>query len=121
MELLKQLVDVRSAAGDEGRMKEFILDYIKNEQSNWKVQPKLIDGRGFQDCLILIFGEPSTAIYAHMDSIGFTTRYDNQLVPIGGPEAKTGYVLVGKDSLGPIECKMKVDEDHNLFYAVREH
>jgi putative aminopeptidase FrvX len=66
--------------------------------------------------VMLVFGKPNTAIFAHMDSIGFTVRYENQLVPIGGPDVETGYSLVGKDSLGPIFCKLVVDEDHHLFY-----
>jgi len=44
-----------------------------------------------------------------MDSIGFTVRYDNRLVPIGGPEAETGFELVGSDSKGMIETKMIAD------------
>jgi putative aminopeptidase FrvX len=42
-----------------------------------------------------------------MDTIGFTVRYEDQLVPIGGVEAKLGIRLVGKDSLGLIDCKIK--------------
>ena len=49
-----------------------------------------------------------------MDSIGFTVRYEDQLVPIGSPETKTGSRLVGADSLGPIECELVVDE-HNMI------
>ncbi|MEM7382095.1 MAG: transporter substrate-binding domain-containing protein, partial [Bacteroidota bacterium] len=57
-------------------------------------------------CIILIFGEPRTAIYAHMDSVGYTVGYDNALIRIGGPKAKEGSILVGKDSLGEIEGKL---------------
>lgn len=110
MELLKQLVDVRSAAGDEGALKDFILDYVKREQVNWKVQPKVVEGRGFQDCLILVFGEPRTAIYAHMDSIGFTVGYDAELIKIGGPRAIDGMQLVGSDSKGEIETELMLIE-----------
>ncbi|MEJ6776971.1 MAG: aminopeptidase [Crocinitomicaceae bacterium] len=110
MELLKQLVDVRSASGDEFRMKEFLLDYIKKEQSNWKVEPVIIEGRGFQDCLILVFGKPRTAIYAHMDSIGFSVGYDSELIKIGGPRAIDGIQLVGSDSKGEIETELMLIE-----------
>ncbi|GAB3228021.1 hypothetical protein GCM10027346_12060 [Hymenobacter seoulensis] len=46
-----------------------------------------------------------------MDSIGFTVRYGKQLVRIGGPDAETGYHLVGHDSGGDIECTLLVDEE----------
>ena len=83
-QLLKEMCSVRAASGDEAPMKEFLLNYIKENQSNWRVQPKIIEGEDFQDCLILVFGQPKTAIYAHIDSIGFTVGYDHELIKIGG-------------------------------------
>ncbi len=111
MKLLKQLVEVRSAASDEGKMKDFILKYVKANQSQWKVQPTVIEGRGFQDCVILVFGKPTTAIYAHMDSIGFSTGYDKELIKVGGPQIIDGTQLVGSDSKGEIETELMVIED----------
>jgi len=69
-----------------------------------------------QDCLVLKFGKPRTAIFAHIDSIGFTVRYQNQLLPIGSPDADSGTLLIGKDSLGPIECELEFDNDRHAFY-----
>lgn len=113
--LLKTLCGIFAPSGNESAMTEFLIDYVRTNQGTWKVKPELISGPEFQDCLILKFGQPRTAIFAHLDSIGFTVRYENQLVPIGGPEAETGYKLVGHDSMGPIECKLK-EEDGHLFY-----
>lgn len=110
MELLKELIEVRSASGDEGPMKEFILDYVRKSQKDWAVQPKIVEGRGFQDCVILVFGEPTTAIYAHMDSIGFSTGYDKELIKVGGPRIIDGIQLVGSDSQGEIETELMVIE-----------
>lgn len=116
MKLLKDLCEVHAPSGNESAMKSFILDYVKNNQKNWVSMPEVVHGEDFQDCIILKFGQPRTAVFAHMDSIGFTVRYENQLVPIGGPQAEAGYILSGEDSLGPIECELKVDEDHKLTY-----
>ncbi|MTI40299.1 M20/M25/M40 family metallo-hydrolase [Fulvivirga lutimaris] len=116
MKLLKDLCAVHAPSGNEFAMKLFILDYIKNNEKSWNQTPQVIHGEDFQDCIILKFGKPRTAVFAHMDSIGFTVRYENQLVPIGGPQAETGYILTGEDSLGPIECELEVDEDHKLTY-----
>ena len=79
-------------------MKEFLLDYISAQKYRWKVMPKVVYGPELQDVVIMIFGKPRTAILAHIDTIGFTVRYANQLVPIGGPEAKWGFELTGEDS-----------------------
>ena len=114
MELLKQLIEIRGASGDEGQIKEFILDYINKEQSNWMVQPKVFHGKGFQDAIVLIFGDqPSTAIFAHIDTIGFTVGYKNNLIKIGGPRTIDGTELVGSDSQGEIDAELMVIEEEN--------
>jgi len=114
--LLKSLCGVFAPSANEGLMKEFILDYINKNQKGWLAKPEVIQGEEFQDCVMLRFGKPRTAIFAHLDSIGFTVRYQNQLVPIGGPDTESGYKLIGRDSLGEIECTLKVDEDHRISY-----
>ena len=114
--LLKQLCEIHAPSGEEENMTHFLIDYVKKNKSKWKVQPEMIYGNEWQDCLVLVFGKPRAAVFAHIDSIGFTVRYENQLVPIGGPETKDGYKLVGQDSLGPIACKLKVNEENQIFY-----
>lgn len=115
-QLLKQLCEIHAPSGQEGLVKEFLLQYIKKESKNWKYKPQIIQGEEFQDCLILKFGKPRTAIFAHMDSVGFTVRYFNQLLSIGSPDAETETKLVGKDSRGEIECELEFDKDNHAFY-----
>jgi len=120
MELLKKLTEIRSAASDEGPMRDFLVDYVKLNSPNWKVQPELVYGKGFQDCLILVFGEPRTAIYAHTDSIGFSVGYGKELIKVGGPRTIDGMQLVGRDSQGEIETELIVietEEDKNIQYV----
>jgi putative aminopeptidase FrvX len=114
--LLRELCEVRASSGNEAPMKEYLLRYIKKEKKNWKVQPQIIQGEEFQDCFILQFGKPRTAIFAHMDTVGFTVRYFNQLLSIGSPDAEAGTKLVGEDSLGEIECELEYDKDNHAFY-----
>jgi len=116
MKLLQQLCKIQAPSGNEIRMKEFLLSYIKKEMKKWKVKPEIFHGDEFQDCIILKFGKPRTAIFAHMDSIGFTVRYFNQLLPIGSPDAEMGTKLVGEDSLGAIECELEFDKENHAFY-----
>ena len=97
-------------------MKEFLLKYIRKEKKKWSVQPEIYEGEDFQDCIVLKFGKPRTAIFAHMDSIGFTVRYFNQLLPIGSPDAEMGAKLVGSDSMGQIECELEYDKENHAFY-----
>ena len=114
MELLKQMCEVHAPSGEESTMKNFILKHIEINKNNWKVQPILHYGKGLQDNLILVFGKPNTAIFAHLDSIGFTVKYNNEIVKIGGPVSSEGIVLIGKDSLGNIEGKI-VKKENKIF------
>ena len=115
MKLLEELVAIRGASGDESRIRDFLIDYIQSNQDNWKVKPKLVYGDGFQDALILEFGKPTTAIFAHMDTIGFNVAYDNRLIKIGGPRAIDGMQLVGSDSQGEIETELMIIENEDDF------
>lgn len=111
MKLLKEMCSIHAPSGNEVGMTKFLLDYIKKHQKDWKVKPKIYSGDGFQDCIVLVFGKPKTAIFAHIDSIGFTVRYGKELMKIGGPRTVDGFELVGEDSKGKIETKLKVVTD----------
>ncbi|MCS5664084.1 MAG: aminopeptidase [Flavobacteriales bacterium] len=110
--LLKDLQAIHAPAGNEAPLRDFVIDYVEKNKANWKVQPDLVYGDGFQDCLILRFGNPRTAIFAHMDSIGFTVRYGKELIKLGGPRLISGTQLVGEDSKGAIETELVVNEDN---------
>ncbi|MBP7808063.1 MAG: M20/M25/M40 family metallo-hydrolase [Bacteroidia bacterium] len=105
------MCSIHAPSGNELPMKDFVLNYIQKHKKNWKHKPKIIHGKGFQDCIILIFGKPRTAVFAHLDSIGFTVRYGKQLVKIGGPVTDNGISLVGIDSKGKAEVKLKSTKD----------
>jgi putative aminopeptidase FrvX len=110
MQLLKQLCSIHSPSGEEFRIKEYLLHYIHQNIQNWKVKPQILFGDEFQDNIILVFGEPRTMVFAHMDSVGFNVRYGKELIKIGGPFVENNIKLVGKDSKGDIECTLKVDK-----------
>lgn len=116
MELLKQLCAIRAVSGDERAMTDVVLKYIGETEKNWKVRPKIIHGDEFHENIILVFGKkPRTAIFAHLDNIGFTVRYGKQLVKVGGPVIENKIKLVGSDSQGEIECKLKVSKKNQSF------
>lgn len=119
MNLLKELCAIHAPSGSEWPITEFILSYIKKNQKNWNKKPKIFSGDGFQDSIVLVFGKPTTAVFAHIDSIGFTARYGNQLVKIGSPKIKTGYKLLGRDSKGEIECTLHVAKNDVITYKFK--
>ncbi|RSK48381.1 M20/M25/M40 family metallo-hydrolase [Hymenobacter rigui] len=111
MQLLQALCQIPAPSGNESALTEYLLRYIQHNQAAWHTQPTVLAGAEFQDCIILVFGRPRTAVFAHLDSIGFTVRYGRQLVRIGGPVVENGYRLVGEDSLGKIDCTLVVHEE----------
>lgn len=116
MELLKTLCSIHSPSGNEEQIHAFLLDYINKHYSEWNVKPELFFGDDFQNCIILIFGKPRTAVYAHIDNIGFTVRYGKQLVKIGGPQTEDGFRLTGTDSEGEIDCVLRKSAEGDLSY-----
>ena len=118
MHLLHSLCRLPAPAGNEAALTQFVLEYVRQQQAAWLHQPQIIADERFQDCILLVFGQPRTAVFAHLDSIGFTVRYGRQLVRIGGPQAEAGYRLVGKDSQGEIDCTLTIDDETGeLGYA----
>ena len=117
MKLLKEMCAIHAPSGNEAPMTKFLLNYIDKNKKKWKHKPTVYSGDGFQDCIVLVFGKPRTAVFAHIDSIGFTVRYGNELVKIGGPRTVDVFELVGKDEKGKIECTLAVDKENNITYV----
>ena len=110
-QLLQDLISVQGLASDESRIKSFIKEYVLKNSAGWKSKPHIIDGLGFQDALILVFGNPITAVYAHIDTIGYSVGYENELIRVGGPKNIDGTILVGNDSQGTVEGELMIFEN----------
>jgi putative aminopeptidase FrvX len=117
MQLLKQLCSIHSPSGNEEAMTDFILQYVAQHKQAWKAQPQIFAGDDFQNCIVLVFGTPRAAVYAHMDTVGYTVRYKNQLVKIGGPAGRTGDALTGEDSAGKIEGVLVADKEDGRHHC----
>ena len=114
-DFLKELLLIPSVSGDESEVALSLLNCINQRKSKWKAVPEIFHGDEFHDCILLRFGTPRTAVFAHVDTIGFMVRYANQLIPVGGPELIPGTRLVGRDSYGEISCNLVV-EGEALFH-----
>jgi len=111
--LLEQLTEIQGVASDEGRIKAFLLDYVAENSSSWKTQPVVLDHPWLQDNVVLIFGKPTTAIYAHTDTIGYSIGYTNDLIRVGGPRNIDGTLLVGIDGDKEVTAEvMMIETEH---------
>lgn len=117
MELLKELCSIHAPSGEEVEMKDFLLLWVENNMCVWKTQPVILDNPDLQDSVVLVFGEPRTAIFAHMDSTGFTVRYNNELINIGGPDYSSGNKLVGTVDGKEIETSIIVHEEEKKIFC----
>ncbi|MCB0760312.1 MAG: M20/M25/M40 family metallo-hydrolase [Flavobacteriales bacterium] len=113
MQLLRKLCEIPSTSGDEQRMSQFIIEYVIEHRDQWSVKPEIFAGAGFQDAVVLVFGRPRVAVFAHMDTVGYTTGYGNRLHKIGGPKAATGTLLTGLDNHGQVEAVLEHVEEHD--------
>jgi putative aminopeptidase FrvX len=109
--LLEDILRIQSVSSDESRLANYIVNYVVKRKSKWKVAPEMFFGENLHGSIVLVFGQPRSAVFAHMDTVGFMSRYENQLIPIGGPEMVEGDVLMGEDAYGPITCKVSIIED----------
>ncbi|NEN24965.1 aminopeptidase [Cryomorpha ignava] len=107
-ELLKTITAIPSTAGDEGKMRDYLVDYFAKNKKKFKSVPKVYSGNEFQDMVIVVFGKPRVAVFAHTDTVAFTVAYNKELMKIGNPKAKTGANLVGEDSKGEIKCTLHI-------------
>lgn len=115
MDILSDILEIPSTSGDEASLRNYILNHIRTHLESWKVRPEIFHGTQVHDCLLLKFGNPRGAVFAHMDTIGFMSRYENQLIPIGGPEVEDGTPVVGQDDLGLIKCRI-FESDGHIFH-----
>jgi len=87
LDTLLTLMTMHGPAGDEAG----IADWIGRELEAQQPAPALTR---LQDNLIAVRGAaPKVAIFAHLDTTGFTLGYDRHLIPIGSPHASDGDIL----------------------------
>jgi putative aminopeptidase FrvX len=82
---LRALVEIEGTSGDEGR--------IACAAAGRAQALPGVETRRIQDNLIVWRGDPQVALFAHLDTVGFTLGYDRELVRIGGPHVTEGEVV----------------------------
>ena len=81
---LWELLAHDSPSGDEGPIADWLETWLAREVPDARVER-------LGDSVIARRGErPNVALFAHLDTTGWTLGYDKQLIAIGGPEGKSG-------------------------------
>jgi len=84
IDLLFELLKVDSPSGDEGPMADWVKGWIQANCADARVAR-------LGDSLIAIRGDaPAVAIFAHLDTTGFTLGYNSRLISIGSPAPEDG-------------------------------
>ena len=118
--LLRTLCGIHAPSGNETAMTDFLLSYVLARQEQWRTRPVIYHGEEFQNCLLLVFGKPRTAIFAHIDNIGYTVRYHRGLVTIGSPQAGNGAHLYSTDNGEQETCRLEKSERELRYRSRRE-
>ena len=87
IELLLKLLSIEATPGDEDRMAAWLVDFIPG----YAPEATLLQRIG--NTVLAQCGQPRTAVFAHLDTVGFTQGYDNRLIPAGSPQATPGVRL----------------------------
>lgn len=84
LDLLWQLLEQDSPSGDEGPLADWLEAWLVREAPD-----AIVERQG--DSLIVRRGpQPSVAVFAHLDTTGWTLGYNKHLFRIGGPDGKPG-------------------------------
>jgi len=82
--LLLELLQIDSPSGDEAPIADWLESWIPDNVINPEIQR-------YGDSLIVSRGKrPDVALFAHIDTTGFTLGYGSSLIPIGGPAVVSG-------------------------------
>jgi putative aminopeptidase FrvX len=82
MERLQELQEIEGVSGDEGRVADFVAATLAGVGG--------ASVRRIGDNLIVTRGAPRVALLAHMDTVGFTLGYDDELIRVGSPHVEGG-------------------------------
>jgi putative aminopeptidase FrvX len=85
MERLRQLQEIEGVSGDEGRVADYVAAILA------RVSDACV--RRIGDNLIVTRGTPRVALFAHLDTVGFTLGYDDELIRIGSPRVDGGEAI----------------------------
>ena len=84
LDLLWELLELDGPSGDEGRTADWLEEWLAREMPDVRVER-------LGDSLLARRGErPAVAVFAHLDTTGWTLGHGKRLLRIGGPEGKPG-------------------------------
>jgi|CXWL01.1.fsa_nt_gi putative aminopeptidase FrvX len=94
--LLRRIQAIHGTSGDEGRLADFLAAELAPEAGGGRD----LSVERLGETVVVWRGMPRLALFAHLDTIGYTVGYERELVEIGSPEARVGDRLVTADGVG---------------------
>jgi putative aminopeptidase FrvX len=89
--LLRRLQAIHGTSGDEGRLADWLATRLARAgrgRAGQSAAPVRIVRVG--DTLVAAKGIPRVALFAHLDTVGFTVGYERELIEIGSPVPRPG-------------------------------
>lgn len=95
MDDLITLLGLPGPSGDEGPVADWLIDCLPTVVPDAQVTR-------IGDNLLVLRGTPRVALFAHLDSTGFTLGYDEKLIAIGGPDPSDGDMVRSRTASGDL-------------------
>ncbi len=79
LETLLTLLSLPGPSGDEAPIADWLQNVALPQAAPEAAAVRILDN------LLVVKGEPRVAVFAHMDTVGFTLGYHGELIAVGGP------------------------------------
>jgi putative aminopeptidase FrvX len=100
MDLLTQLQQIPGPSGDEGRIADFVEARCQGLAA--------AEVQRFGDLVLVTRGRPAVALFAHLDTVGFTQGCNRTLIPIGHPHVQGDECI--RTVEGDLEARIRIKQ-----------
>lgn len=109
MELLLEIQGIPGPSGDEGRIADYVEAHCRRISGTTVTR--------YGDLVLAVRGRPRVAVFAHLDTIGFTQGYNRDLIAIGGPHVEGDEAIREVESGAEARIKIRQQEDRPQWRA----
>lgn len=103
MELLLEIQGIPGPSGDEGRIADYVEAHCRRISGTTVTR--------YGDLVLAVRGRPRVAVFAHLDTIGFTQGYNRDLIAIGGPHVEGDEAIREVESGAEARIKVRQQDD----------
>lgn len=109
--LLRSLMTIEATSGDEGRL----ADELEAQAAGSRAKTYRIG-----NTVLAVKGAPTLAVFAHIDAIGFTLGYENELIAVGGPSVQDGVAIRATVGERVYRGRIRIEDEDDRLYRLAD-